>query len=237
MIAITHNFDTGYKTIAKTISTELRKYPNLYKLAKLDIKNRDIVTMVRESLEQDTDNLMRHLQSVDPKILFAVSPQIETLKHGILDNLPKGATIQDKSDKTKNKTLTGISFKYKVRCQLIVFSRSEYAIRELSLWLIYILHELKGINYCLRLFDTTDDTLLMTVDDYAYIKFTDIADSTFSQRDDMESGILASALEFYLLDEFFYLTDEIKAGQSSEKLNQTVKKLETKLKNTLCKKK
>jgi len=231
MMTIGHNHDTAYKTLAKYLSVELQKFPNLYNLKGLEDRGDNFVSLVREGLKQDSDILIRLLKKTGtpkgllPKILLTVSPQIETIEEqfSILEKLPSSIII--KNNLTDKKiAFKGDRYKFRVKAQLAIFSRSDYTIRELSLRVLNILRKLKYLTYCLKIFDDENPNDLNILEDFGKLKILDIDSSAYVQEDNEGAKLLVSSLDFYIGTEFFYLE------KSDFDIEQTVQKEETEIK-------
>lgn len=218
---LVHNHDTSIKTFAKLLNDELKRIPNLNGSEELNLCNvsggRDIVSVTRNNLVQDMDNLIKLLNSEDhkpeeflPQVLVAQSNVIQpsqfgrTAKKFQMNDIIK---LVNKNDETETITLAGRMFTYETPIQIVILTRTQYASKELSLHLLNILANNGKIDYQLRLHDTEHENELYSVDDYGHIKLVGVKSATFSESTVQESGMVAVGVEFTLRENFFMLKD------------------------------
>jgi hypothetical protein len=231
MLQIIPNYNTAYKTLAKHLSTEFLKYPNLYNHPELISRGDDFVELARENLKQESEKMIRNFvksgtpKMTLPKVYLVVSPQIESVeqKKSILELLPTSTVVKN-SATNEELTFTGDKMTYRAKAQVVIFSRSEYTIREMSLRLVQILRKIKMMNYCLKIFDSENPNDINVISDFGKFWIRDLSDFAYTQEDDEGSKILASGLDFYIEDEFF-LMEKVDLD-----LSKVVAKEETELK-------
>ena len=221
----THNFDTAVKTMAKILNIKLKEYPNLWEIEGLDLANRDLITLVRSYLRQDIEELIKRMNHPFlPNVILALSPQVELVKKGRMENLPVSEIIHNKINPNDKIVLSGTRFKYRIQAQLVVLARSDYVIREISLLLLDALKSIKEYPYCVKLHNT-NNTNNYTLDGFARLRLEDIYESQFVQEDSTGHRVLASGIDFYVVDEFFLMKED-----DSFNPNEIVKKIELDLK-------
>ena len=207
---LTHNHDTAKKTLAKKINTGLKEYLNLNNSPHLNLADRDILEIVNKSSKEDIESFIEKLNTNDeflPKMFLVTSPIIEQANQLPLRYKATEQLVLEDEEKTKRIILSGKRFAYKTQVQIIILAREEYTIQELSLLLLDVLNNMIETKYCLRLHDTENPNELYSVSNYGSMKIQEIQEAEFTQEDDENSGILASAIDFKVKQHYFFLKD------------------------------
>lgn len=213
---LVHNHDTSIKTFAKMLNDNIKKIPNITGFEELNLCDRDIVALTQKSLAEDMDTLIKKLNNdtdnpseIFPQIIIAQSNEIQPSVFGrsakkfqMFDIIK----LQNEVDPTDTVTLTGQMFTYESPVQIVILSRSGYSTKELSLHIWNILANNQKINYSLIIEDK-ENSQFHSVGDYGHINLVGIKSASFSDTSLLESGVVASAINFTIREQFFMLRD------------------------------
>lgn len=213
---LVHNHDTSIKTFVGLLNDKIKKIPNINNYSELDLCNRDIVSLTVGSLAQDMEKLISMLnkeggdeKSILPKIVVAQSHSIQPSAFGRNTKKFKMQDIiklKNKDDDSDVLSLAGQMFTYETPVQIIVLARSGYAAKEIALHTWNILANNYRIKYSLLLRDEANNQF-HAVEDYGHINLVGVRSSSFSDASVPESGVVASAMDFTLREQFFMLRD------------------------------
>ncbi len=216
---LVHNHDTSIKTFAKLLNDKIKKIPNINGYSELELCDKDIVSLTVGSLAQDIEKLISMLnkeansaKSVFPKIIVAQSHNIQpsafgrSVKKFQMQDIIK---LQNRDDEADTLTLAGQMFTYETQVQIIILARAGYASKELALHTWNILANNEKINYSLILQDEANSQF-HAVEDYGHIKLVGVKSASFSDASVAQSGVVASAMDFTMREQFFMLRDSEK---------------------------
>lgn len=220
---LVHNHDTSIKTFAKLLNDKLKKIPNIHNYSELDlcdgVGGRNIVSLTKKSLAEDIESLINMLNNNnnDPLTLFpqVIVAQSHEIQPSVFGRSAKKFQMNDiiklknKLDDTDTLTLSGQMFTYESPVQIVILTRSSHASKELSLHTWNILANNEKINYSLILEDKLSGEY-HAVEDYGHVKLVGIKSASFSDANAKESGVVATALNFTLREQFFMLRDSEK---------------------------
>ena len=213
---LVHNHDTSIKTFAKMLNDNIKKIPNITGFEELALCDRDIVSITNKSLSEDIEELIKKLNNptnnpldIFPQIIIAQSHEIQpsvfgrSAKKFQMYDIIK---LQNEVDPADTVTLTGQMFTYESPVQIVILARAGYSLKELSLHTLNILANNEKINYSLIIEDK-DNAQFHSVSDYGHINLVGIKSASFSDASVKNSGIVATAINFTIREQFFMLRD------------------------------
>lgn len=221
MVRVSHNHDTSFKVLAKTINDGLKGiYSHNHSELKLCSSenggvDRNIVSVSINGLNNDMEALISLLNRDDgslfPRVIIAKSNTINPSQMGATSKkfqMQQSVKLENVEDKSDTISLKGQIFPYETPVQIVIMARSGFATMELGLNILNILANNHTIKYDMMMNDKEDTSKKFLLKDFATLKLANINSASFSESTESNLGFVSIAMEFNMRNSYFIFRDD-----------------------------